>query len=620
MQVVEAEMRTSWMSRRTAKWLTPVLLVFGVELWLTLGEGDYGHQIYKPLVILAIAAAGLIGPIHRGFERVWVSLERPGSRTRGWIALGIAIAASVFLLWTERFQQIAFAPKFHDEFSYLIQVRMLAKGRFWMPALPLPEFFKTFYLIVKPAYASMYFPGAAMMWAPALALHLPYWTGTLAVAGLCAGMLYLMLAEILDGAYAMLGVLLLLSMSRFRLMSITLLAQLPMLLCGLVMTWAVLQWRKKQAPGWLVLLGAAAGWAGITRPLDGICFVIVLGSVMAVDLRRAPWRKWLEVVCCVVAPTLPFLVLQLVLNHGITGNWLTTPFGKYNDVNYPGALGFHGGAAPAHISDVPEMEAFYEQSVKWLLEEHRLKNLGTGLKKEWELTSRIAIADQFLWVIAPLSLLVMWDRRFWLVWGMLPVFLLVMSTYAFSWILPHYYVMVMPATILLSILPIRFLTETFPERAGMVRAVAGLAIIAIALSQMPQVDRLNYDQPFAYAELVEIDRDLAQSVRAPAIVLFHFNWDAVVNGKKITNNPSEEPVFNADVAWPDDAPVIRARDLNADVSQVGKPGDRDRPLYEYYSRVAPARVIYLYDRGGGSARLKRLGTPAELLHQTANRQ
>ena len=138
----------------------------------------------------------------------------------------------------------------------------------------------------------------------------------------------------------------------------------------------------------------------------------------------------------------------------------------------------------------------------------------------------------------------------------------------------------------------------------------GLAMIALSLAAIPQFNRLVHDRYFNYAELEQIDRDLAANVSAPAVVMFHFN--------SMVNNPSEEPVFNPDVAWPDDAAIIRVRDLNANVSAVGHPGDRDRPLYEYYSRIAPARVFYFYNRGGGSGRLKRLGTPEELLRATAD--
>jgi hypothetical protein len=201
---------------------------------------------------------------------------------------------------------------------------------------------------------------------------------------------------------------------------------------------------------------------------------------------------------------------------------------------------------------------------------------------------------------------------------MLLIFPLVLCAYVFSWVLPHYFVAVMPATILLSVLPIRFLTDTFPKRAAMIRTMMGLAMIALSLAAMPQFDRLIHDQYFDVPELEQIDTDLAANVSASAVVMFHFNRDALIDGKKVTNDSFEEPVFNSDVAWPDDAAIIRARDLNADVSAIGHPGDRDRPLYEYYLRLAPARVFYLYNRGGGNDRLIRLGTAQQLLRATAN--
>jgi hypothetical protein len=594
------EIFTPWLGHRTAKWLTPVLLIFGVQCWLVLGGGDYGRQ-YKPLMILAAIAAGLIGPISRAFNRFWNAAARPTPKTRRLTALAIAATSSLFLYWAARCQHVTPKPQFEDEFSYLIQMRMLAHGRFWMPAIPLPQFFDSFYVLVTPVYASMYFPGTAIMYVPALLLHLPYIVAPLTASGLCAAMLYLILTDLLDGASAILGVLLLLSLSMFRLMSVMLMAQIPMLLLGLVMTWAALRWRKKNNKRWLLLLGAAAGWAAITRPADALCFAIVLGSVMAMDMRNKAWPDWVKISAWIIAPALPFLILQLILNHQITGQWLTTPFGRYNDINYPGAFGFHGGSAPLHVSDIPEKQLFYEKNVKWLLDQHQLKNLITvGLKDESGMVARFAIVDPFFWIIAPISLLAMWNRRLWMVWGMLPVFLLIMSAYAFSWDLSHYYVMVMPATILLSVLPIRFLTDTFPNRAGMIRSMMGLAIIALSLAAMPQFNRLVHDRYFNYTELEQIDNDLAANVTAPTVVIFHFN--------PATNNPSEEPVFNPDVAWPDDAAIIRVRDLNADVSAVGQPGDLDQPLYDYYSRIDPARVFYLYDRGSGNERLKRLGT------------
>ncbi|MGD0768991.1 MAG: hypothetical protein ABSB42_12470 [Tepidisphaeraceae bacterium] len=611
-----AEDTINWLSSRIARWLTLGLLAFGVECWLVFGQGNYGHQ-NKPRMILIAIVAGLIPPINRAFNWLWNVLAAPSAVMRRSIAMAIWIGSSLFLYWTLQMEGISFKPTYEDEFSYLTQIQMLAHGRFWMPALPLPEYFETFYTFVRPVYASMYFPGAAMMYVWPLLLHLPYFIAPLATGGLCAALVYLIFMEILDGASAILAVLLLLSLPMFRLFSMMAMAQIPTLALGLAMTWAVLKWRRNKRRGWLILLGTMSGWAAITRPADALCFAIVLAGVMAMDLKSKPLRTWIITAATVALPVLPFLVLQLIINRNVTGEWFTTPFGRYNDANYPGVFWFHSGPAPRHVSDLPQAQFFYEINAKGVIEQHQWKNLMSGLMGQLDMIRFAAVPEPFFWLILPMSLLAMWNRRLWAVWGMLPTFTLVLTAYAFSWVLPHYYIMVMPAVILLCVLPIRFLTDTFPNRAAMSRTMIAVAMIPLALSGMPQFDRLADDQHFKPPELRQIDSDLAREITGRAVVLFHFNRDALIGGKKVTNNPSVEPVFNADVAWPDEAAIIRAHDLNADVSAIGKPGDRDRALYEYYSRIDPRRVFYLYDRGGETEKLRRLGTATEMARKTA---
>jgi hypothetical protein len=627
----------SWLSPRIARWLSPLSLLLGVELWLLLGGGNFGRPS-KPLILLVLIAVGLIPPINRLFNRIWEALAKPSPTARRWTAIVIWIVSSVFLYSTQRYENISLAPKWEDEFSYLIQMQMLARGHFWMPAIPLPQYFQTFYMFVTPVYASMYFPGAAMMYAPALALHLPYFIGPLAASGLCAAMIYLIFTEILDGASGLLAVLMLLCLpatpvpaSMFRMMSIMTMAQTPALLLGLIMTWGVLRWRQKRNWKWLALVGAAGGWSAITRPADGLCFALVLGVVIVWDYSQLAPRlsspkstcnsQLLPHLAALVLPVIPFLILQFVINHNVTGLWFTTPFGKYNDINYPGVFGFHSGAGPRHVSDLPEAQFFYEVYAKGVIGQHRLSGFVTvGLKNQLEMIGNVAIPDPFFWLIMPLSLPAMWSRKLWAVWGMLPTFVLLLSPYAFSWVLPHYYLMVLPAILLLCLLPIRFLSDVFPRRVAMIRTMMVLPMIALAVMGMPQLNRLVHDQYFEPRELMQIDGDIAKQVTAPAVVMFHFNRGVKMNGKTVFNDPSQEPVFNADVAWPDDAPVIRAHDLNESASVAGKPGDRDRALYEYYARVDPLRVFYLYNRGAEKNRLIRLGTAAQMAQATARQQ
>jgi len=604
--ISENKTPASWLSPRVALWLTPVLLVLGVECWLVEGGGNYGHR-HQPLLILGAIVCGLIPPIAAIFERLWKTVQHPSPGTRRIIAIVICIGSSLFLYWSQRYEHTPFRPKFQDEFSYLIQMHMLEHGRLWMPALPLPEYFDTFYVIVRPVYASMYFPGTAIMYVPALVLNLPYFVAPLIASGLCAGLLYVVITEVLDGACGLLAMVILLSMRMFRMMSIMAMSQTPTLLLGLTMIWAILQWRKSKRSLWLLVFGAAVGWAAITRPAEALCFAIALACVIASEMCKKSWQSWAKAAAWIVIPAIPFLAIQLIANRNITGRWFTTPFGMYTDLNYPGAFGFHHGSAPVHVSNIPEKQLFYQEFVKGVNEQHQFKNLiSWQLHGEWAAVSTAGMPDPFFWLIVPMSILGFWKKELWAVWGVLPFYLVILCGYSFAAVLPHYVIVILPATILLCLLPIRVLTDIFPRRSAMIHTMTGLAMVALALVDMPLFDRTIHDQYFETPQLRAIEHVLDTKVSPPAVVMFHFNRGA---------NVSEEPVFNSDVAWPDDAPIIRVHDLNPKILAIGKSGDRDRPLYEYYARIDPKRVFYLFDRGQ-VAPLKRLGTAEEMVSRT----
>jgi hypothetical protein len=626
-----------------------LLLLLGVQSWLLLGHGDYGHRHEFRWIAVALFA-GLIPPIRRGLNRAWERIARPGDRTRLIVAGLIALLSAIFIYISEREQGIAIHPYFHDEFSYMLQMQMLARGRLWMPAHPCAQFLDTFYVITHPVYASMYFPGAALMFVPAVWLHLPYFVATLTAAGLCAGLLFLIVTEILDGAMALLAVLILLSEATFRLDAIMLLSQIPVLLLGLTMTWSWLRWRRSAMvnqdaivtenqnifSGWaqpaglirrlkivnpyLALLGASAGWAAITRPADALCFAATIGSAIAMDLWRSSPRVWLKTLGIIFASAAPFLLLQLIFNLGVTGNLLQTPFEYYTDQNYPGArYGFRelpANAEPA--STLPQKRLFYETRILPDLRQHRFPDAGKLFQDRLDFATSRLVPDPLLWLLFPLAVAALWERRRWAVWGVFPLFLIVYTGYAF-FPLPTYLPTLIPAVVLVTILPIQFLCSAFPNQRAFIRTMLGMSILFLMIVAMPQFDRLAHDQYFNMYELETIDRQLPQKVSPPAVVLFHFNVNTMLDGKPFTSNADEEPVYNSTVAWPDDAPIIRAHDLNPIVDSIGKPGDLNLPLYAYYLRTDPRRVFYLYDRLGGSSKLSRLGTAGEMVQQTSPR-
>ena len=200
----------------------------------------------------------------------------------------ISIIAAVYFLLTAIRQDRDFFPKTHDECSYAIQVRQLAIGRLWLPPHPLADFFDSFYLLARPVYASMYFPGTAMLNVPGAWLHAPTWLIPLFIAATVVGLTFTIVCELTDGLGGVIAVILVVSLSWFRMHSMMLMSQLPLLLFGLLAFWAWLRWRHDGRWGWLLLIGITCGWAAITRPLDAICFAVPVGVAIVTKLRSKP--------------------------------------------------------------------------------------------------------------------------------------------------------------------------------------------------------------------------------------------------------------------------------------------------------------------------------------------
>src|SRR5206468_3678205 len=98
-------------------------------------------------------------------------VEKPSTTSRFVVTLSIIAVTAAYLIVCALSQHRRLAPTLQDEYSYLIQAHQLAAGHLWMPKHPLADFFDSFQLIVDPVYASVYFPGNALLLAAALRLH-----------------------------------------------------------------------------------------------------------------------------------------------------------------------------------------------------------------------------------------------------------------------------------------------------------------------------------------------------------------------------------------------------------------------------------------------------------------
>jgi hypothetical protein len=77
---------------------------------------------------------------------------------------------------------------------------------------------------------------------------------------------------------------------------------------------------------------------------------------------------------------------------------------------------------------------------------------------------------------------------------------------------------------------------------------------------------------------MQFDHRLPTMVQQPALGLYQFHP---------RGDPHDEPVYNVDVAWPDDATLIRAHDRSPEQNQR---------LFSYYAQRQPDRQVYLVDR------------------------
>jgi hypothetical protein len=159
--------------------------------------------------------------------------------------------------------------------------------------------------------------------------------------------------------------------------------------------------------------------------------------------------------------------------------------------------------------------------------------------------------------------------------------------------LSHYGVVIAPAYILLALLGADVLRRRFP---GSGCAVA-LAVAALAIGSLPEL-RGTRDHFASAPILLDLNDKLANLEHTPAVVLFRYE-----SGK---TDVHEEPVFNIDSAWPDQADVVRAHDRGPD----------NHRIFEYYAQREPPRYFYLYDRA--RAELAPLGWAKDLAASVPN--
>jgi hypothetical protein len=572
------------------------LLAVGLLVWaLCLGcaTGSLLQWAFAGVLVVLL----FFPPLGARIEKIIAATRKPTPRRARWIALAVAVCAVASFLITAYVQSWDFILRFQDEHSYALQLQMLAHGRLWMPPLDprIADFFSSLNIFVRPVYGSIYFPGTALMFVTGVWLHLPFWVLPLIAGGACVGLTYLILRELLDGSWALPGAVMLAALPKFRSVSLMLLSQTPLLLLGLLLILAWLTWRRKPSLYLATVIGLLAGWAAVTRPLDAICFAVPVGVAMLFDLRnrRAPGPIWLGTTFCIFAGAAPFLALQAVQNHGMTGRWTRFPIDQYHAETYPAPLfGFHAvNWAAAPTPTLPEDADLMRNSAWPMFRAHTLGHLPSEL---WRVRlPRTLLTDlpaAPLACLLPVGFLALKDRRR-IVLAATPILFFVLYV-PYIFYQEHYLVVVAPGLILLALLGLRMIARAWP--GDWLEPALLLLALGLSLGAFAQTDEQNWAP---WMDLVRIEQRLQSLPNEPALVFFryHRDWPDV-------NISFHEPVYNVETPLPEDATIVRAHDWGA----------RNVELIRYFAAVQPQRQVYLYDRLDDS--ITPVGTAGELEH------
>jgi hypothetical protein len=593
------------MTRPTYRQIAAVaLLLAGIALRFTAVHFAPDLRLLLTLAVILVISA--IWPLS---SRITATCDRIDQQLRQHpLTTAIIIAAIVLLhlfFQAHRFRDDLYL-KFHDEFVYMIQAHMLAHGRLWLAPYPadVRDFFGSFYLIVDRVYAGMYSPGTAILMLPGIWLGLAHWIMPTLAATAASAFFYLILAELFGPVRAIVGVFLLVGLTLFMSMSFMVLSETPLLLAQLICLWSWLHWRKNQKAGWLLLLGAAAGYGAITRPVDMFCVALAIGIAIAFELRRNP-ANLLKTAGLIVIAALPFLAIQVVQNIGITGKWNQTPLQYYTNHNYPAPiLGFQHVTA----TNVPPTNSLIKKTMmkQWILpayEEHWRSSLwGIWYPSRIDTIVHYTLPNSLLLILIPLSLMSLREiRRATIIGAMLLFFAIYTADAIF---LRHYCLAIAPAMICLILMAWESLERAFPGARSVILTFMLLTLSILAIHALPEFNPGSAPLGTSSADAQITGQIIGALPPRPALVLIQYDPKS--------DSYDADLAYNPDVAWPDDALTVRASDRG---------DDENLRIYRYYAQHGQDRDVYLYNRTAARNAqnpLTPLGTTQSLAAQHAS--
>jgi hypothetical protein len=525
-------------------------------------------------LILVVAAVAMIVVSQRNRDRANPKVVAFGSVEYWFGQLARRKASSIavvgLLVFTIRIALIPVlgipAPRWNDEFSYLLAGDTFAHGRVTNPPHPMGVYFESFHIIQKPTYMSMYPPAQGLVLAAGERLGHP-WIGQLIVTALMCSALTWMLQGWLPPGWALFG------------------GMLAMLRLGILSYWLNGYWSGSVvAMGGALVLGAwprikthagmpeaVAMAIGLTilansRPYEGLVFSIPIAAAFAIWVFGKGRPAFPVSVGRVVLP----IVLLLAGAGAGTGYYYWRVTGSPFRMTYQVNRGTYA-TAPYFVWQSPRSEPAYHHAImrdfyRWELKRFEgYGTLGGATSRTWD-----KLVGSWKFYCGPLLTIplfafpwILRDRKMRLpiVAGLVFVVGLAVET----WTLPHY---VAPATGLIYLALLQCMRHLRlwrwngqPTGVALVRAipVIACAMILLRISAAAVHTQIEPAWPRGNLDRVAISHQLDRAPGRHLVIvrygpLHDVDWEWVYNAAEIDN---AKIVWARDMGDGDNAELLR---------------------------------------------------------------